>query len=78
VAIVSWAGSTTFGGQGYLPYGVDLLVVAVIGLVFYLWGVKSGWRTPSVEAAREAAQLHPGQPVLPPDEDVAERASGRQ
>jgi hypothetical protein len=37
---------------------MDLLVVAVIGLVFYLWGVKSGWRTPAVEAAREAANLH--------------------
>jgi amino acid transporter len=56
LAFVSWAGSTTFGGQGYLSYGVDLAVVAVIGLVFYLWGVKSGWRTPSVEAAQLEAQ----------------------
>lgn len=50
LALVSWLGSTQFGGKGYLPYGWDLLVVAVIGLVFYLWGVRSGWRTPAVEA----------------------------
>jgi amino acid transporter len=73
IALVSWAGSTTFGGQGYLPYGIDLVVVAAIGLVFYLWGVKSGWRTPSVEAAQEAAHLHPDQPLLTTDEKRTSR-----
>ncbi len=73
LAFVSWAGSTTFGGQGYLSYGVDLAVVAVIGLVFYLWGVKSGWRTPSVEAAQLEAQADPNAPLVPPDEATAER-----
>jgi len=53
LALVSWAGSVEFGGKGYLPYGVDLAVVAAIGLVFYVWGVKAGWRTPSIEAMRE-------------------------
>jgi amino acid transporter len=56
LAGVSRIGSSKFGGAGYLPYGWDLAVVAVIGLVFFLWGVKSGWRTPSVEAAREEAR----------------------
>lgn len=55
VAALSWAGSTTFGGMGYLSYGVDLIVVALVGLVFYIWGVKSGWRTPSVDEARAEA-----------------------
>ena len=73
LAFVSWAGSITFGGQGYLSYGVDLAVVAVIGLVFYLWGVKSGWRTPSVEAAQLEAQADPNAPLVPPDEATAER-----
>jgi len=76
LAFVSWAGSTTFGGQGYLSYGVDLAVVAVIGLVFYLWGVKSGWRTPSVEAAQLEAQADPNAPLVPPDEATAERITG--
>jgi amino acid transporter len=51
IALISWGGSTRFGGKGFLPYGWDLVVVAAVGLVFYVWGVKSGWRTPSVEAA---------------------------
>jgi len=51
-------------------------VVAVIGLVFYLWGVKSGWRTPSVEAAQIAARLDPLAPLVPPDEMTAERITG--
>ena len=76
LAAISWAGSTTFGGKGYLSYGVDLVVVGVIGLVFYLWGVKSGWRTPSVEAAELEAQAHPGAPLVPPDELESERMTG--
>ena len=51
IAALSWAGSTQFGGHGYLSFGWDLAVVAVVGIVFYFWGVRSGWRTPSVEAA---------------------------
>jgi len=51
VALLSWAGSEKFGGNNYLTWGWDLVVVAVVGLAFYLWGVKSGWRTPSVAAA---------------------------
>ncbi|MGB5940536.1 MAG: APC family permease [Rhodanobacter sp.] len=77
IAFVSWAGSTTFGGKGYLPYGWDLVVVGVIGLVFYLWGVRSGWRTPSVEAAELEAGAHPDAPLVPPDEETAERITGR-
>jgi len=76
LAFVSWAGSTTFGGKGYLSYGWDLVVVGVIGLVFYLWGVRSGWRTPSVEAAELEAHAHPDAPLVPPDEQAAERITG--
>jgi amino acid transporter len=51
VAFLSWAGSSTFGGHGYLPYGIDLAVVAAVGVVFYLWGVRAGWRTPALAEA---------------------------
>ena len=51
IALLSWGGSERFGGKGYLPYGWDLAVIAVVGFAFYLWGVRSGWRTPAVEAA---------------------------
>lgn len=49
VALVSWLGSPTFGGVGVIPYGWDLIVVALLGAVFYAWGVRSGWRTPFVD-----------------------------
>ena len=56
VAALSWAGSDKFKGHNYIPYGWDLLLVAVVGMLFYIWGVKSGWSTPSVEEAQlEAA-----------------------
>ena len=55
IALVSWAGSTKFGGAGYLSYGWDLVVVAVIGAVFYFWGLRCGWRTPDVIAASEGS-----------------------
>lgn len=56
IAALSWAGSSLFGGHDYIPYGWDLALVAVFGLVFYLWGLKSGWRTPEVEQAGRALQ----------------------
>ena len=55
IALLSYIGSTKFGGLGFLPYGWDLLVVAVVALGFYAWGLRCGWRTPDVEAqARNA------------------------
>jgi amino acid transporter len=41
MAVVSWLGSTKFGGLGYLSWGWDLVVVAALGLVFFVWGVRS-------------------------------------
>ncbi|MGA9333106.1 MAG: APC family permease [Rudaea sp.] len=73
IALVSWAGSTRFGGRGYLAYGWDLAVVAAIGLFFYYWGIRVGWCTPSIEAARMEAKLDPDAPLVPPDEETAER-----
>jgi amino acid transporter len=52
IALVSWAGSARFGGHDYLRWGWDLIVVAALGLIFFVWGVKSGWSTPAVEEAQ--------------------------
>ncbi|WP_443034479.1 APC family permease [Streptomyces sp. BE303] len=62
MAGVSWAGSTEFGGEGYLPGGWDLLVVAAIGLTFYAWGVRSAWANPSLDAVKRelAAEAEAG------------------
>jgi amino acid transporter len=51
VALLSWIGSTKFGGLGYLSYGWDLLVVAIVALFFYAWGLRCGWRTPDMESS---------------------------
>jgi hypothetical protein len=60
IALISWAGSAKFGGHDYLTWGYDLLVVAAVGLVFFVWGVKSGWSTPAVlEAQRQHAPSSP-------------------
>jgi amino acid transporter len=58
VAIIglSWAGGTEFNGHGYLRAGWDQLCVALTALCFYFWGVRSGWRTPAVEAYESAAE----------------------
>ena len=56
MAGVSWAGGKEFGGRGYLPEGWDILVVTLIALGFYAWGVRSAWRNPSLlQAERELA-----------------------
>ncbi|MGB9329723.1 MAG: APC family permease [Steroidobacteraceae bacterium] len=52
VAFISWAGSARFGGHDYLTWGWDLLVVALVGLIFFAWGVKSGWSTPALRQAQ--------------------------
>ncbi|MDH6577289.1 APC family permease [Kitasatospora sp. MAP5-34] len=53
MAGVSWAGGKAYGGQGYLPQGWDLLVVALIALAFYRWGVASAWSNPSLAEVRQ-------------------------
>jgi amino acid transporter len=50
VAGLSYVGSTEFGGLGWMPFGWDLAIVAAVGAAFYFWGMRSGWRTPAIEA----------------------------
>jgi amino acid transporter len=52
IALVSWAGSSKFGGQDFIKWGWDLLVVAAIGLIFFVWGARSGWTTPDIAQIR--------------------------
>jgi amino acid transporter len=49
IALTSWAGSARFGGHDYLTWGWDLTVVAALGLIFFIWGTKSGWRTSAIQ-----------------------------
>jgi amino acid transporter len=52
---LSWIGSREFGGLDYIGYGWDQLCVAIAALVFFSWGLRSGWRTPAIEAAERSS-----------------------
>jgi amino acid transporter len=55
ICVLSWAGSTEFEGRGYIPYGWDQASVALAAILFYRWGVQSGWSTPAVRAVEGRA-----------------------
>ncbi|OIV37341.1 amino acid:proton symporter [Mangrovactinospora gilvigrisea] len=55
MAFVSYAGGKEFGGRGWIPEGWDMVLVGVLGLVFYWWGVRSSWNNPSLRRARQEA-----------------------
>lgn len=58
MAFVSWAGGEEFGGKGYLAPGWDIVVVAMIAIAFYFWGVKSAWRNPTlIQVEKEMTEL---------------------
>src|ERR1700704_4704788 len=57
ITVLSWAGSKEFEGHNYIGYGWDQLCVALAAVVFYFWGVRSGWRTPAVEAAEHGSNV---------------------
>jgi amino acid transporter len=73
IAFVSWAGSARFGGHDYLKWGWDLLVVAALGLCFFVWGVKSAWSTPAVQEA----QIEHGGPLVSESESLTALPSVR-
>jgi amino acid transporter len=56
ICVLSWAGSTEFEGRGYLSAGWDQLCVAIAAVIFYHWGVRSGWSTPAVQAVENRAR----------------------
>src|SRR6202047_1332818 len=57
ITALSWAGSKEFEGHNYIGYGWDQLCVALAALIFYFWGLRSGWRTPAIEAAEDGSKI---------------------
>ncbi|MEV0266660.1 APC family permease [Streptomyces sp. NPDC050617] len=77
MACVSWAGGTDFGGQGYLAEGWDIVTVVLIGLAFYVWGVRSAWRNPSLVAVeREMAEAEAAEAAAAERDGLEDAASG--
>ncbi len=55
MALLSYLGGKPFGGLGLIPYGWDMLLVGLLAVVFYLWGIASGDPTAAPSAAETAA-----------------------
>ena len=49
IALISWCGSVEFGGQGWVPYGWDILLVAAVALGFCEWGLHSAYGSPATD-----------------------------
>jgi hypothetical protein len=52
MAVMSYLGSSGFGGQNYLSYPWDFVVIVVVALIFYQWGVRSSLGTVDPQAAQ--------------------------
>lgn len=59
---MSYFGSSVFGapvnhGKGLIHYPLDLVVIAVVSLGFYYWGVASGYKTKDVTEVIESLEV---------------------
>ncbi|GAA5513489.1 aspartate-proton symporter [Deinococcus carri] len=63
MTLISALGSREFGGRGLLPYGVDFVIVGVVALVFYAWGIRSG----DPDAAHHGLTEHSADPDAVPE-----------
>lgn len=41
ISLISYAGSEGFGGQNWIPYPFDFIVIILVSLFFYAWAVNS-------------------------------------
>lgn len=41
ISLMSYVGSSGFGGQDWIKYPFDFAVIIVVSLIFYFWGVNS-------------------------------------
>ena len=60
MAALSYCGSSEFGGKNILTYGSDMVVVAFVALVFYYWGIHSGWRTSYLDKEYSGGEVADG------------------
>lgn len=43
IVFISWAGSSTFGGKGLLNTLESMLVLSILAIVLYFWGIESSY-----------------------------------
>ncbi len=52
MSVFSYVGSAPFGGQNWIHYPYDFLVIIVVSLGFYYWGVNSYQETKEMQDAK--------------------------
>lgn len=59
ISLISYVGSNGFGGQNWVKYPWDFVVIIIVSLAFYAWGIKSRLPKvdPQVEKANQKAKL---------------------
>jgi len=58
VAVLSWIGGTEFNGLGILSdQGWDEVTVALTGLLFYYWALRSSWPTPALRRTSSVSSV---------------------
>ena len=53
ISVVSYLGSSGFGGHDFLKYPYDFLVIIVASLFFYVWAVAARVDGPDLAVAAE-------------------------
>jgi len=60
IAVISYIGTSDFGGKGFVPFGWDILVVAAFSLAIYYYAISARLSPEEVRRhvadAREEAQ----------------------
>lgn len=51
--MISYLGSDKFGGLNVITYGWDMALIAFVSLGFYVWALKSGFKTEYLKDAKE-------------------------
>lgn len=46
ITLLSWLGSSSFGGMNLIPAPWDQVAAAIVSLISYAWGIRSGRSTP--------------------------------
>ncbi|MBP9721920.1 MAG: APC family permease [Gammaproteobacteria bacterium] len=49
LAVISYAGDISFGGQGYLPFGIDLLCLFIFSSIIFEWSTRQALTKAQVE-----------------------------
>ncbi|KRN27596.1 hypothetical protein IV38_GL002052 [Lactobacillus selangorensis] len=56
LAVISYIGSRQFNGSNLLHYPWDFVIIIIVSLIFYEWGVHSSYRSPYFERALKINQ----------------------